>query len=74
MQAIPMSSLSCPSPHTLPSPCPCRYVVDPNVADKNPAATNHKLCTEELASLQGRYNAQAAAIEKIRQERLPGRR
>lgn len=32
-----------------------------------------KLCTEALGQLQVRYDAQAAALENIRKERLPGR-
>ncbi len=32
-----------------------------------------KLCTEALGQLQVRYDAQSAALENIRKERLPGR-
>ena len=51
--------------------CPhsSRYVVD----DSASGAGAPKLCTEALAQLQVRYDAQSAALENIRKERLPGR-
>ncbi|KAI7844355.1 hypothetical protein COHA_002153 [Chlorella ohadii] len=45
------------------------YVVD----DSASGAGAPKLCTEALAQLQVRYDAQSAALENIRKERLPGR-
>ena len=52
-----------------------RYVVD----EATPAASTGaegggaQLCTEALTELHGRFDAQSARLEKIRQERLPGR-
>lgn len=54
--------LTCPAP-----PAP-RYVAE----DRAP--TSHQLCSEALGELRLRYDAQAAQLEQIRKQRLPGRR
>lgn len=49
------------------------YVVDDPPASQLGKGSGHQLCSEVLSSLQLRFDAQAAQIEKIRKERLPGR-
>ncbi|PSC68000.1 peptidyl-prolyl cis-trans isomerase CYP23 [Micractinium conductrix] len=51
------------------------YVIDDTPAARpgQTAGDGQKLCSEALAEVQARYDAQAAALERIRAERLPGR-
>ena len=50
------------------APCTHRYVVEAA------APSEQRLCTEALSALQYRYDAQSGQLERIRKERLPGRR
>lgn len=60
---------------SLPPPTPHSYVIDDTPAARpgQTAGDGQKLCSEALAEVQARYDAQAAALERIRAERLPGR-
>lgn len=54
-----------------PPPSPRRPA--PSYVADGPEATP-QLCSEALAGLQARYDAQAVRLEAVRKERLPGRR
>lgn len=55
------------------SPMPLvRYVVDNSPATRLGDGGGQKLCSDALASLQARFDAQSAQLERIRKQQLPG--
>jgi len=55
--------------------CLGRYIVDERPATRpGDGADSQRMCTEVLSSLQARFDAQAAQMEKFRKQQLPGRR
>lgn len=54
------------------SPCSFRYVVDDAPASRLGDGDGQKLCSEALAGLQARFDAQSAQLERIRKQQLPG--
>ncbi|KAL4425779.1 hypothetical protein ABPG75_009795 [Micractinium tetrahymenae] len=48
------------------------YVVDDAPASRLGDGGGQKLCSEALASLQARFNAQATQLERFRKQQLPG--